>query len=89
MQAVPLPEFIEYIKSYENGILLSKTVEIFYEDWSKNPTYEDDYSERVYLYHGKLTTCQVDSAANYKVTSWELDVYVPSLISVHCNKIKK
>ena len=49
-----LSDFLEELKTFKEGVFLDKTVSIFYNDWSLNPDYEDDYSERVTLIDAKL-----------------------------------
>lgn len=49
-----LSDFLEELKTYKEGAFLDKTISIFYNDWSLNPGFEDDYSERVFIIMAKL-----------------------------------
>ena len=42
-----LPDYLEELKTFKDGVFLDRTISIFYNDWSLNQDYEDDYSERV------------------------------------------
>ena len=39
-----LSDFLEELTKLNDGVFLDKTISIFYNDWSLNPEYEDDYS---------------------------------------------
>ncbi len=70
-----LSDFLEELKVYKKGVFLDKTISIFYNDWSLNPDYEDDYSERVIINTAKLKDIDTKKYKSYKV----LDSYQNSL----------
>lgn len=70
-----LSDFLEELKTYKEGAFLDKTISIFYNDWSLNPDYEDDYSERVIINTAKLKDIDTKKYKSYKV----LDSYQNSL----------
>lgn len=70
-----LSDFLEELKVYKEGVFLDKTISIFYNDWSLNSDFEDDYSERVIINTAKLKDIDTKKYKSYKV----LDSYQNSL----------
>ena len=62
-----LSDFLEELKTYKEGAFLDKTISIFYNDWSLNPDYEDDYSERVSIETAKLRDLNSKKFKSYRV----------------------
>ena len=86
-----LSDFLEELKVYKEGAFLDKTVSIFYNDWSLNPDYEDDYSERVFINMAKLKNLNPKEYKSYRVAWWDQNTYVPNFVDicVQENKIMK
>lgn len=61
-----LSDFLEELKTFKEGVFLDKTVSIFYNDWSLNPDFEDDYSERVTITMTKLKNIDPKGYKSYK-----------------------
>ena len=77
-----LSDFLEELKVYKEGVFLNKTVSIFYNDWSLNPDYEDDYSERVSIETAKLRDLNSQEYKSYKVAWWDLSAYDPNFVEI-------
>ena len=60
-----LSDFLEELKTFKEGAFLDKTISIFYNDWSLNPDFEDDYSERVYINTAKLKDIDTKKYKSY------------------------
>ena len=87
-----LSDFLEELKTFKEGAFLDKTVSIFYNDWSLNPDYEDDYSERVTLIDAKLKNLNPKEYQSYRVAWWDQSILVPNFVDICvCNysNIKK
>lgn len=83
----PLSDFLEELKTYKNGAFLDKTVSIFYNDWSLNPDYEDDYSERVSIETAKLKDIDPKKYKPHQVVWWwDLSMYVSNFVEICVNK---
>ena len=77
-----LSDFLEELKKLNEGVFLDKTVSIFYNDWSLNPYYEDDYSERVTLIDAKLKNLNPKEFKSYKVAWWDQSILVPNFVDI-------
>ena len=84
-----LSDFLEELKIFKEGALLDKTVSIFYNDWSLNPGYEDDYSERVTLIDAKLKNLNSEEFKSYRVMWWDQSLLVPNFVDICVKKEKK
>ena len=82
-----LSDFLEELKVYKEGVFLNKTVSIFYNDWSLNPDYEDDYSERVSIETAKLRDLNSEEFKSYKVAWWDQSVYVSNFVEICVKRI--
>lgn len=84
-----LSDFLEELKAYKEGVFLDKTISIFYNDWSLNPYFEDDYSERVTLITAKLKNLNSQEYKFYKVAWWDQSSLVPNFVEICVKRIKK
>lgn len=77
-----LSDFLEELKTFKEGAFLDKTISIFYNDWSLNPDFEDDYSERVFITIAKLKNLNPKEYKSYKVAWWDQSIYVPNFVDI-------
>ena len=82
-----LSDFLEELKSYKEGVFLDKTISIFYNDWSLNSYYEDDYSERVTITITKLKNLNPKEYKSYKVAWWDQSILVFNLVEICVKRI--
>lgn len=82
-----LSDFLEELKSYKKGVFLDKTVSIFYNDWSLNPYFEDDYSERVTLITVRLKNINSKEYKSYKVAWWDQSILVFNFVEICVKEI--
>lgn len=82
-----LSDFLEELKAYKEGAFLDKTISIFYNDWSLNPYYEDDYSERVDILTLKLKDIEHKEYKAYTVMWWDQSIYVSNYVEICVRKI--
>lgn len=82
-----LSDFLEELKVYKEGVFLDKTVSIFYNDWSLNPDYEDDYSERVSIETAKLKDIDTKEYESYQLVWWDLSAYDPNFVEICVERI--
>lgn len=77
-----LSDFLEELKTYKEGAFMDKIISIFYNDWSLNPDYEDDYSERVSIETAKLRDLNSEKFKSYKVLdSWQ-STFNPNFVEI-------
>lgn len=81
-----LSDFLEELKTYKEGAFLDKTISIFYNDWSLNPDYEDDYSERVDILTIKLKDIKPEEFKAYTVMWWDQSRYVSDFVEICVKK---
>ncbi len=81
-----LSDFLEELKTYKEGAFLDKTISIFYNDWSLNPDYEDDYSERVDILTIKLKDIEPKEYKVYTVMWWDQSIYVSNFVEICVKK---
>lgn len=81
-----LSDFLEELKTHKNGAFLDKTISIFYNDWSLNPDYEDDYSERVFIIMAKLRDLNSEEFKSYRVAWWDQSIYVSNFVEICVKK---
>ena len=81
-----LSDFLEELKVYKEGVFLNKTISIFYNDWSLNPDYEDDYSERVSIETSKLRDLNSQEFKSYQLVWWDLSAYNPNFVEICVKK---
>ena len=81
-----LSDFLEELKVYKKGAFLDKTISIFYNDWSLNPYYDDDYSERVDIRTAKLKNLNSQEYKSYKVAWWDQSHIVPNFVEICVKK---
>lgn len=82
-----LSDFLEELKVYKEGAFLDKTISIFYNDWSLNPYYEDDYSERVSIETAKLKNLNPKEYQSYRVAWWDPSHIVPNFVEICVERI--
>ena len=82
-----LSDFLEELKIFKEGAFLDKTISIFYNDWSLNPDYEDDYSERVTLIDAKLKNLNPKEYQSYRVMWWDQSLLVPKFVDICVKRI--
>lgn len=82
-----LSDFLEELKAYKEGVFLDKTISIFYNDWSLNPDYEDDYSERVSIETAKLRDLNSEEFKSYKVLGGYQNSLNPNFVEICVRKI--
>ena len=82
-----LSDFLEELKTFKEGAFLDKTISIFYNDWTLNPDYEDDYSERVSLETAKLRDLNSEKFKSYRVVWSDLSPYNPNFFEICVRKI--
>ena len=81
-----LSDFLAELKVYKEGAFLDKTISIFYNDWSLNPYYDDDYSERVDIKIAKLKNLNPKEYKSYKVAWWDQSHIVPNFVEICVKK---
>lgn len=85
-----LSGFLKELKAHKKGILLNHHIHIFYNNWSLNPYYYDDYSERVSVRHAtKLRNLNETDYQNYKVLWWDRSIYVQAYIEICVEKVEE
>ena len=82
-----LSEYLEELKKWKKWSFLDKTISIFYNDWSLNPDYEDDYSERVSIETAKLRDLNSEEFKSYRVVWSDLSPYNPNFVEICVRKI--
>ena len=82
-----LSDFLEELKAYKEGVFLDKTISIFYNDWSLNPYYDDDYSERVTITITKLKNLNPKEYKSYRVAWWDPSIYVSNFVEICVKRI--
>lgn len=82
-----LSDFLEELKVYKEGAFLDKVISIFYNDWSLNPDFEDDYSERIFINIAKLKNLNSQKYKFYRVAWWDQSVYVSNLVQICVKRI--
>lgn len=82
-----LSDFLEELKNHKKWSFLDRTISIFYNDWSLNPDYEDDYSERVSIETAKLRDLNSEKFKSYRVEWWDLSAYNPNFVEICVRKI--
>lgn len=82
-----LSDYLEELKTFKEGVFLDKTVSIFYNDWSLNPDYEDDYSERVHINTDKLKDIDTKKYKSYKVLDSYQSTFDPNFVEICVEKI--
>lgn len=82
-----LSDYLEELKEFKEGAFLDKTISIFYNDWSLNPDFEDDYSERVSIETAKLRDLDSKKFKSYRVLdSWQ-STFNPYFVEICVRKI--
>ena len=84
-----LSDFLEELKTYQEGAFLDKTISIFYNDWSLNPYDEDDYSERVPIKTAMLSQLNPKDYQSYRVMWYDQLLFRPNVIEICVKKIKE
>ena len=84
-----LSDFLEELKTFKEGAFLDKTVSIFYNDWSLNPDYEDDYSERIGIKTTMLSKINPNEFQSYKVLWYDQYIFNPNIIEICVRKFKE
>ena len=82
-----LSDFLEELKAYKEGVFLDKTISIFYNDWSLNPDYDDDYSERVTITITKLKNLNSKEYKSYRVAWWDQSHIVSNFVEICVKRI--
>ena len=77
-----LSDFLEELKKLNEGVFLDKTISIFYNDWSLNPDYEDDYCERVSIETAKLKDIDTQEFKSYNVLWYDQCPYDPNFVEI-------
>ena len=83
-----LSDFLEELKVYKEGAFLDKVISNFYNDWSLNPDFEDDYSERIFINIAKLKNLNSQKYKSYRVAWWDQSVNVSNLVQICVKRIK-
>lgn len=83
-----LSDFLEELKVYKKGAFLDKTISIFYNNWSLNKDYEDDYSERVSIETAKLRDLNPKEYKSYRLAWWDQSVFIPNFVDICVKRIK-
>ena len=82
-----LSEYLDKLKKWKKWSFLDKTISIFYNDWTLNPDYEDDYSERVSIETAKLRDLNSEKFKSYRVVWSDLSPYNPNFVEICVRKI--
>lgn len=82
-----LSDYLEELKEYKEGVFLDRTISIFLNDWSLNPDYEDDYSERVSIETAKLRDINTKKYKLYKVLDSYQSTFDPNFVEICVRKI--
>ena len=84
-----LSDFLKELKTFKEGAFLDKTLSIFYNDWSLNPDYEDDYSERIGIKTTMLSKINPNEFQSYKVLWYDQYIFNPNIIEICVRKFKE
>lgn len=82
-----LSDYLEELKTFKDGVFLDRTISIFLNDWSLNPDYEDDYSERVHINTAKLKDIDTKKHKSYKVLDSYQNTLNPNFVEICVRKI--
>ena len=82
-----LSDFLEELKTFKDGVFSDRTISIFYNDWSLNQDYEDDYSERVLINTAKLKDIDTKKYKSYKVLDSYQSTLNPNFVEICVRKI--
>ena len=77
-----LSDYLEELKEFKDGVFLDRTISIFLNDWSLNPDFEDDYSERVHINTAKLKDIDTTKFKSYKVLWCDQSPYNPYFVEI-------
>lgn len=84
-----LSDFLEELKAYNKGSLLHKTISIYCNDWSLNPHFNGDYSERILIITAKLKDINPKEYQSYRALWYEQSAYAPNFIQILVKEIEK
>lgn len=84
-QEILLSDFLQRLKE---TTYFDKLISIFYNDWSLNPDYEDDYSERIGIKTAMLSKINPNEFQSYKVLWYDQYIFNPNIIEICVRKFK-
>ena len=82
-QEILLSDFLQRLKE---TTYFDKLISIFYNDWSLNPDYEDDYSERIGIKTAMLSKINPNEFQSYKVLWYDQYIFNPGIIEICVKK---
>ena len=84
-----LSDYLEELKTFKDGVFLDRTISIFLNDWSLNPDFEDDYSERVSIKTAMLSKLNPKDYQSYRVMWYDQPLFYPNVIEICVRKFKE
>ena len=85
-QKILLSDFLQRLKE---TTYFDKSISIFYNDWSLNPDYEDDYSERIGVKTAMLSKINPNEFQSYEVLWYDQPICEPNFIEICVRKFKE
>ena len=83
------PLLSDFLQRLKETTYFDKLISIFYNDWSLNPDYEDDYSERIGIKTAMLSKINPKKFQSYKVLWYDQCIFNPNIIEICVRKIKE
>ena len=83
------PLLSDFLQRLKETTYFDKLISIFYNDWSLNPDYEDDYSERIGIKTAMLSKINPKKFQSYRVLWYDQYIFNPNLIEICVRKIKE
>lgn len=85
-QEILLSDFLHRLKE---TTYFDKLISIFYNDWSLNSDYEDDYSERIGIKTAMLSKINPNEFQSYKVLWYDQYIFNPNIMEICVRKSKE
>ena len=83
------PLLSDFLQRLKETTYFDKLISIFYNDWSLNPDYEDDYSERIGIKTAMLSKINPNEFQSYKVLWYDQYIFNPGIIEICVKKFKE
>ena len=83
------PLLSDFLQRLKETTYSDKFISIFYNDWSLNPDYEDDYAERIGIKATMLSKINPKKFQSYRVLWYDQNIFNPNFIEICVRKIKE